>query len=87
MVSGIISQKGDDWMRSVEEDALLSSISMIDSTENAERYRDEFHNSKNIYTHADYLVILERIKSLLLKGINDTEQVIKIIKNGADELV
>lgn len=70
----------------MREDELLIEIANIDSMGNANKYKDEFSDVRN-YSFDNYLCILERIEKLILKGYNNVEQNILIIRNGADILI
>lgn len=77
----------DDIDKMIREDELLTEIAIISSLQIAKEYKKEFHSNCNVYCFNVYLNKLERIKGLLIKGFNDVDLVIRMIKTNSDYLI
>lgn len=70
-----------------KEENLLTELAIIVSDDFKDKIRDEFHSSKNSYDFQSYINNLERVKRLCLQGFNDENDVIRLIRTRADNLV
>ena len=68
----------------MQEEQLLTEIKCITDQEFAGKIQNEFKSTYNDYDFMHYLGILERCKRLLLKGVNNFDQIRKIIYKDLD---
>jgi len=68
----------------IQEEQLLAEIKTISDEELMNKIQNEFKSTYHNYDFMHYLEILERCKRLLLKGINNFNDIRKIIYKNLD---
>ncbi len=85
---GIMSGEGKSRVElRIQEEKLLTEIRYITNKAFADKIEKEFKPTYHDYDFERYLGVLERCKSLLLKGIDDFDAIRKIIYKDLDYLL
>ena len=65
----------------IKEEQLLIEIECVSNEEFSNKIKNEFKSTYHSYDFENYLRILERVKKILIKGIDDFDDIKKIIYN------